>query len=51
MDCDTVWDSQESLFGILNEERRVVAIEVVLFLSTLVYHRLGEETTQLHDIL
>ena len=40
VDGDAVWDSQEALFGILDKERRVVTIKVVILLTALIYHGL-----------
>ena len=34
---------------VFDQERRVVSIEIVLLLSTLINHTLWEHTTKLHD--
>ena len=50
-DSTVFWDAQDAVFGVLNQERRVVCVKIVILLSTLVNHGFREHAEELHDEL
>ena len=46
-----LWRSQDTILGIFNKERRVICVEIVVLLTTQIYHLLREHPAELHYVL